>query len=168
MRPYQHPMFIFLLKALVLYLLWVLLYDLWLSPQGLLDNWVIQNSIYFTGLLLGLLGYEFESVGRLVGLPNVSGLWIGNSCNAVPLFALFTAFIIAYPGPVIKKLLFIPLGIVIIHFLNALRIAALVLLQLHAPGTLDFNHTYTFTILVYTAIFAGWMYWARLSVKYSA
>lgn len=143
-KAYQHPVFIFLLKAALLYGLWFLLYDLWLV--GLIDNWVIQNSIYFTGKLLTVLGHEMYTHGRVVGLTEFSGLWIGNSCNGVPLFALFSGFIIAYPGQWLRKLWFIPLGVMIIHFLNILRIAALVLIQGYAPDSLDFNHTYTFTL----------------------
>ena len=58
MKAYQHPVFNFLLKAAGIYLFWVLLYDLWLSPAGWLDSWVIQNNLYFSKALLLAVGYE--------------------------------------------------------------------------------------------------------------
>jgi exosortase/archaeosortase family protein len=52
------------------------------------------------------------------------------------------------------------LGILIIHLLNIIRVIALTLLAYKAPEYLDFNHTYTFTILVYSVVFILWMIWA--------
>jgi hypothetical protein len=42
-----------------------------------------------------------------------------------------------------------------------LRAAILALIQLKAPEHLDFNHHYTFTVIVYSFIFALWMIWVN-------
>ena len=42
-----------------------------------------------------------------------------------------------------------------------LRVAALALNHQYARGSLDFNHHYTFTFVVYACIFGLWMLWAR-------
>jgi exosortase/archaeosortase family protein len=77
----------------------------------------------------------------------------------------FALFVIAFPGSVKKKLWFIPLGIVIIHFANVLRVIGLAAINYVAPQYLEFNHTYTFTILVYGIIFLLWMWWVKAALK---
>lgn len=156
---------IFLFYALALYIGWFLLYELYLHPQGYIDSFVIKNSIYFSKQFLQLLGYTVYTVNeRQVWIESANGLWVGDPCNGLNLFALFSGFIIAYPGVLKSKLIFIPVGIVLIHLLNILRISGLLLLQLYAPEYMEFNHTYTFTIIIYAFIFYLWMHWVN---KYS-
>lgn len=160
------PAGIFLLKAIGLYLLWFILYDLWLHPTGKVDLWVINNIIFFSSIILDALGYAviegipYQEDFRTVGIDGTHGLWVGDACNGLELFALFTGFVLAYPGPWKRKLWFIPLGLVVIHFLNVIRVVALSLIDYHAPEYLEFNHTYTFTIFVYGCVFLLWMLWA--------
>ena len=157
----QKPVLRFLLTASGLYLLWYILYDLWIHPAGWLDNFIIKNSILLSKFVLSFAGYGVFISDRLIGIENSGGVWIGDPCNGVALFALFAGFIIAYPGKASMKLLFIPLGILSIHLLNVLRIISLLLIQNYAPSVLDFNHTYTFTFLVYGYIFILWMIWVK-------
>ena len=77
------------------------------------------------------------------------------------LYALFGGFVLAFPGPWQRKLWFIPLGIAIIWVLNVMRVAALALNHHYAHQSVDFNHHYTFTFIVYGCIFGLWMLWAR-------
>jgi exosortase/archaeosortase family protein len=55
---------------------------------------------------------------------------------------------------------FIPLGIVLIYCLNVLRIIGLSFNKYYDYQSADFNHHYTFTVIVYAGIFALWMWWA--------
>ncbi|MBC7864741.1 MAG: archaeosortase/exosortase family protein, partial [Bacteroidia bacterium] len=96
---------------------------------------------------------------------NYQGVWIGYACNALSLFVLFSFFIISFPGNWLKKLWFIPVGILLVHLLNILRVFALVLIAHHHYDFLSFNHTYTFTILVYAFIFGLWMWWVNKYAK---
>ena len=63
------------------------------------------------------------------------------------------------------KLIFIPIGILIVHGLNLLRLVALALIVVYHPDSLQFNHKYTFTILVYVCIFFLWMIWVKKFAK---
>jgi exosortase/archaeosortase family protein len=82
------------------------------------------------------------------------------------LFALFSGFIISFPANWKEKLWFIPLGLLIIYISNLFRIVLLVLIKIHFPGSLNFNHKYTFTVLVYGIIFLLWMIWVNKIVFY--
>ena len=71
---------------------------------------------------------------------------------------------LVYPGSWKKKLWFIPFGIITIHLINVLRIIGLALTVFYFPDPelLDFNHTYTFTVLVYGYVFYLWFLWSKI------
>jgi len=157
----------FIIKAIGLYLLWYLLYELWLEKQGKLDMLAINNLVFLSSNFLNLIGYTVtenlvtETIHRTINIEGALPLWIGNPCDGLELFALFTGFIVAYPGEIIKKIIYIPFGLISIHLLNVLRIVGLALTLYYKPEYLDFNHTYTFTILVYSYVFILWMIWTN-------
>lgn len=155
----------FVLKAIGMYVLWFLVYDFWLAPEGKLDAWLNKRAANDGAFLLQLIGYNSTTspgIGQtIIEIENVPQVGLGNPCNGLELFALFTGFVLCFPGQWKIKLWFIPLGILLIHFVNAMRAAGLALIQLKAPEHLDFNHHYTFTVIVYAIIFALWMLWAN-------
>ncbi len=163
----QNPLYAFLLKAGGLYVLWLFVYELWLHPMQVVDLAVIDNIVFFAGGILKIFGFEITGENpffqglRTLGVEGSQGVWIGDPCNGLTLFALFTGFILAYPGPIRRKLWFIPIGLVAVHFINILRVVALVLIERYYPESLDFNHTYTFTIIVYSLVFYLWYLWAN-------
>jgi exosortase family protein XrtF len=167
----ENKILFFLLKAFGLYLFWYILYDLWLHPKSSLDNLISTNLAYWSSLIIKSLGFiAIDSVAAssenitVIGIDGTHGLWVGDPCNGITLFALFVGFIIAYPGKIKNKLWFIPLGLLSIHIINILRIVSLCLIVLYKPESLAFNHTYTFTILVYAYVFWLWLIWSN---KYS-
>jgi len=131
--------------------------------MGRLDIWIIKSTLNAALIVLKALGFQTFSGGdRLIGIDGASGLWMGDSCDCVELCALFTGFILIFPGNWIKKLWFIPMGIVAIFLLNVLRVILLAVIQKNfSPKWLEFNHTYTFTIVVYLFIFSLWFYWVK-------
>jgi exosortase family protein XrtF len=162
LRKDYKPLVKFLLLALLCYITWLLLYEFWLHPLVFVDLAVIQNAMVLSKLFLNAFGYHIYFVHeRQIIIESVAGLYIGDPCNGLNLFALFSGFILSYPGKLKSKIIFIPLGIIAIHLLNVARISFLLLLQLKAPSYMQFNHTFTFTIVVYGLIFMMWMYWVN-------
>lgn len=161
-----HPVIRFFVAAILLFVFWLLIYEVWLHPKGNLDKWIISQIIYQAGLILQAFGYElmrefpFDENFRTLGIDGGHSIWVGDPCNGLELFALFAGFIIAYPGKWLNKLIIIPIGILAIHILNVLRVAALAAIVYYNPDLLQFNHTYTFTILVYSAVFILWYFWS--------
>src|ERR1035437_4943765 len=156
----NEPLVKFLLLGFSLYLFWLGLYEWWLHPSGVIDRAVINNTLLFSQRMLGWMGYFVDRSGeRLVYIKGTSGIYIGDSCNGISLFALFSIFIIAFPGKPLAKLFFIPIGVLLIHLLNVLRVVALAIIQTYSYQWTEFNHTYTFTIIMYFYIFALWMLW---------
>jgi exosortase family protein XrtF len=159
----RQPLFLFVLKILGVYLFWQILYTTYLHSNSSLDLTVVELTIKHSKWILNLLGFRtFTGAVRLIGIDNTSGLWMGDPCNGIILFALFSSFIIAFPGPLKSKIWFIPSGIIIIYLANVLRVVLLAIIQLYVSrSTLEFHHTYTFTYMVYSLIFFMWWIWVN-------
>ena len=163
----RDPLLRFLLLAASLYAAWYLLYSFVLHPWGALDSGVINSLIVWSGTILTLLGYDLipEPVNadniRTIGVEGGHLLWIGDPCNGVGLFAVFLIFLIAYGGPWKHKLWFGTLGILTIHLVNALRVAALCIVVSINYEWLNFNHDYTFYVIVYGWVFFLWYIWVK-------
>ena len=127
-----------------------------------MDLFVIDKSIGISKWILELFNYTVFSGGdRLIGIDGSGGLWIGDNCNGIAMFALFSGFIIAYKGNWKLKIIYIILGIACIEMLNVLRIVGLAIIDVHSRAWTEFNHTYTFTLLIYAFIFMLWILWVN-------
>lgn len=157
----KNPLFRFVLLGVGIYIAWYCLYTFWLQPQQWLDLAVIDNTILISNKILHAFNYEtFTGAERMLGIDGTPGLWIGDKCNGIELFALFTVFVLAYPGSMITKLWFIPVGIISIQILNILRVVGLAIVQVNFQEWTEFNHTYVFNVIVYGYIFFLWVLWA--------
>lgn len=153
-----------------LYVLWTIFYNTYVKTSTTWDYHLNDNIANISIWLFNLLGFdaakEIDSDHVIVSLINSNhrGVWVGDNCNGFKLFSIFTFFLVAFPYNWKSKLWYIPLGILIIHLANIIRIMALVLINDANPAYLDFNHDYTFTIFVYSIIFGLWYWWLK---KYS-
>lgn len=157
-------LFRFLGVAVVMYLAWFFGYEQWLAADGRLDLALcsqIANAGVTTLQMAGFAATIDPHVPTLIAMNGQPAVIVGVPCNGLVLYALFSGFVLAFPGPWQRKLWFIPLGIALIWLLNVLRVAALAVNQYYAHQSVDFNHHYTFTFVVYSFIFGLWMLWAR-------
>lgn len=171
--PGQRSIAFFLLKAVLVYIGWFIAYDFFIAPDGRADTFLNQIVAEHAAGILSIIGMEGSTAPgaaqTLIRIGGVDMVGVGNPCNGMELFALYAGFIICFPGPWKHKLWYIPVGILAIHFINVLRAVALALIQLKSPEHLDFNHHYTFTIVVYAFIFLFWVIWAnRFSVVFAS
>ena len=163
----RDPLLRFLSVSALLYAAWYALYAFVIHPWQRLDRAVIDALIVVSGGLLRLFGYELipEPINaehvRTIGVEGGHLLWIGDPCNGLSLFAVFTVFLIAYPGPWRHKAWFITAGILSIHLINALRVAALCIIVSIDYEWLNFNHDYTFYVIVYGWVFLLWYIWVK-------
>lgn len=156
----------FLIISSAVYLFLYFLYEFGIKKYTFIDQAFIRIIINSSDFLLHLLGYKTfkilrDSEFQVIGIDGSNGVWIGAACNAVTLFFLFSVFVLAYPGHQKSKIWFVPLGIISIHILNILRVSILAMIALYYPTLLDFNHTYTFTFIIYGYIFLLWMIWSN-------
>ncbi len=160
----------FVLKLIGVYLIFQGTYDYIISPYTQLDSLLINSII--SGAEFGLegLGYNLLPNNSIyqyhMGIEGTSGVVIGNPCDGLSLFILFAAFLIVFDGNWLFKLFFSLVGITLIHALNVIRVVSLALIVKYYPETLDFHHSYTFTLFVYSFIFLLWMLRIKIFQKH--
>lgn len=162
----KNPLYKFLSLFILIYSIFYFLHEWIIKTYTLWDQKFITHIISSSDYFLKLFGYKtFKNLEdkeiQILGIDGSNGVWVGSPCNAISLFILFTAFIIPFPGNHKHKWWYIPMGIIFIHFANIIRVVGLCIIAYHSPFTLDFNHTYTFTFLVYLFIFVLWVLWVK-------
>jgi len=173
----QNPFIKFILLFTILTVVWFSLYKYIYILDGSNIDQVDSSGINKTltiylgetaGWFTNLFGYTSVTeitqdlvIVRLEEFQFSHGTWIGEPCNGLKVMGLFSLFIIAFPGKHKHKWWFIPAGIIIIHFANALRVSGLTLIEAKWPQYLDFNHNVTFQVLIYGIIFLMWYLWVQ-------
>ena len=154
----------FLLIMAGVYALWLVIYNGWIEPDGRLDEWISMNVAALGGGLLQLIGTDVIVEGRIIRVAGSQSLGanIVDECNALPTLGLFIGFVLAFPGTWKNRLWFIPLGLLLIHLANVLRVAFLVQLQLIRPEWFDFVHLYGTPPFFYLVTFGLWVIWANM------
>ncbi|PIF32573.1 exosortase family protein XrtF [Flavobacterium sp. 9] len=88
-------------------------------------------------------------------------------CNAVSVVILFVSFVVAFSGKFKPTFLFILLGVLLIHIVNVIRIALLVILAYSFPEYAHFLHGVFFPLVIYGLVFALWFIWINKFSKYA-
>lgn len=165
------PTFRFFGLAFLAYVAWSVAYEQVLKPQTTLDEVVIEHMVNSTESAFKAIGWPVGTYPQpathrdRVGVAGHAGVQIGAPCDGVALFALFAIFILAFPGPILRKLWFIPAGIALLHLANIIRVVVLARIQATSPEWLEFNHDYTFKVLIYGLVFALWYLWTAMGRK---
>ena len=118
----------------------------------LLELFGFKTSIEIQGdmVVSKILDYEFQH-----------GVWIGEPCNGIKIFGVFGIFTFCLKSRWFFKLIFIPIGIFILHLLNVMRVASLTYIAAVNPKILDFNHNITFQIIIYSAMLLLWLFFIK-------
>ncbi|MEY3397470.1 MAG: hypothetical protein RL220_64, partial [Bacteroidota bacterium] len=140
----SNPFFRFIFRSSGIYLIWYFLYEFYLKEHSGFDEWVIDSACRIADGILTILGFQVVDFGdgsfhHHVGIEGSRGVTIGSPCDGIVLFALFAVFIISFPGRWKHRLWYIPAGILLLHFMNALRIAALAWIMFYNESWLQFN-----------------------------
>lgn len=157
----QRSIGLFLAKVLAVYVVWYVVYDLWLLPDGSLDRWLSLNVAGMSGSLLSLFGFDAVAQGRNVLMSGVPGVRVVNGCNGLTTIGLFIGFVVAYPGAWARRVGFVVFGIGVIYVTNVLRVAGMVAVQKYAPSLFDPLHGFGMTTIFYVVVFALWVVWAN-------
>ena len=157
------PIRTFALKALGIFVLWYVLYELWLLPDGRLDHWVALRVIDGAAFATKLMGFEVWMQGRVVTIAGNNGIEMVDGCTGISAIGLFLGFIWAYPGQNRSRVYFSLMGIATIYLVNILRITTLMLMQEWTPQFFDCTHDYSTTTIFYLVIFFLWMLWVRIA-----
>lgn len=163
MNNMRSPVVKFIVKALSIFVVWYLIYELWLLPDGRLDEWLSLNIIGTSAGILKAFGADIFTVNRIIGIGEYPGIQVVDGCNGISAIGLFIGFILAYPGDWKSRISFSIVGVGVIYLVNIVRITVLVITQKEWPQFFDFTHDYSTTAIFYIVIFILWMVWVNFA-----
>jgi exosortase/archaeosortase family protein len=153
-----------------IYLLWKF-FSIWcrnensiLHPYWTLLHDVTAQALIFASryVLTLLLSTDVFIMPRIIMIKGTQGIYIANHCLAIPPMVIFTGFIIAYGGQLLKMLVFIPLGLLGIFLINTLRICLLALSNVYMNEYYyHLAHSYVYLTLTYGLIFIMLIWWMK-------
>ena len=102
---------------------------------------------------------------RSIAAPNNDGGWarviIAPDCACLKQWMHWLFLMILFPGPWKHKLWYIPAGLVIIEWTNAIRICGILMMQIPWPNSFHLAHDYVFKVFFYLVIFLMWVLWVE-------
>lgn len=159
--------FLFILITLSIHFIWKIwemelnYYPLSQDINMLLKEIAKEVQFESTWLFDNVIGYKIVTESTTIYLPNMHGISIGETCSGLKQIIQFVVLLIIYPGPWIKKIWFIPLGVLILHITNVLRIIMLGIVAMNIPEYMEFVHVHPLRWIYYVVIFGLWLVWDR-------
>lgn len=124
------------------------------------SQWVLQNIFH--------IQYYVTEADQTIHLQANDGQWVyimvSPGCTSLKQWMHWIFLMLLFPGPWKHKLWYIPLGLIIIEWVNVIRIVGLALLLKPWPLQFDFLHDYIFKTFFYFMIFLMWVIWVEVFV----
>ena len=159
------PALLFLGKFLAIYFVGNVLYGLYVESYNDTPDSLTTSVTAQTSFLLNGVGYR-SSYETAEGTARVAmkesgdvALYVFEGCNGINVAIVFIAFLFAYGGPAKWFAVFLPLGLILIHTFNLLRIGLLYHLALNNSTQFYYYHKYFFTATLYVVVFSLWIIW---------
>jgi exosortase/archaeosortase family protein len=132
-------------------------------------NFMSQLSGFFTVLVFDqstwfithIFNMKISISENVFSCPSNYSIAINESCSGIKQILQFALLLMIIPGPWKKKLWYIPLGMVIVHFTNILRISLLSVVANNWPAKMQYYHDNWLRILFYVVIFLLWLIWVE-------
>ncbi len=161
------PALRFVLLFVGLYFAGNIVYGIYIFSKGNSPDEITMEVAQQSSWVLNQLGYDVDHGANKTG-PTVlikskgkTILSIYEGCNGINVFIVFAAFVIAFGGHLKKYFWFIPIGIVVLHASNLLRIVLLYWTAIDYYRYFYYVHKYIFTAAIYAVVFVLWMVWAN-------
>jgi exosortase/archaeosortase family protein len=158
------PLTRFLMKVSAIYIIWYLIYDYYLLPDGRLDAFLSLSGVNLAGGILNMFGWDIYSELRVLAITGTNGVEIQNGCNGLELIGLYMGFILTYPGgPLQKRMIFLASGILLLFIANVFRIMIFALSIYYVPTFWEQVHTYSSYFIFYPIVLTLWYIWTTFS-----
>ncbi|WP_308993781.1 archaeosortase/exosortase family protein [Mariniflexile litorale] len=173
------PIRLFLGKALLFFIVWKIIYGIFFYNSNSLDNtltthvaeastFVLNNLSFMSGFSTQTESYSEAFGGELIEYRastiyhhDYKVLNIADACNGLELMILYIGFIICMPSKILRKVLYIVIGLLILDLVNILRCVGLIYLREYFHTYFQFAHHYLFKIIVYSTTFLIWVFYTR-------
>ena len=131
----------------------------WMNElQKVMAGWVFNQSTWVDSHILQI---SLRKTGQIMTFGNGSWISINTSCAGDKQILQFMLLVLIYPGLWKRKLWFIPLGMVIIHFTNVLRIVLLSVVSINKPEWWHIAHNTALRGMFYVVILVLWIIWVE-------
>jgi len=161
----------FLMRALIIFVLWKLIYHLLLFPIHFPDQQLTQLTAKSTGILYSFFIKDPLVVNReevkngtgksVIFIQGRRAIGIADGCNGLELYVLYIGFLFCLPSTAKRRVLFCLGGIIVIFILNNFRCFGLAWLYLNDYPIANFAHHYLFKMIIYGVIFYGWVLYSK-------
>lgn len=162
----------FLLRALIIFLIWKLIYHTFLTENRTIDRPLTNITAKLSSFLYGFVYKEpFVSFKETIDSKKLKksviyigskrGVGITDSCNGLELFVLYIGFLFCFQSSFYIRLIYIISGISLIFLLNIVRCMILTRLNIIEYQYADFAHHYLFKMIIYSIIFALWVKFSK-------
>jgi len=142
--------------------LWAVPYMLGVFPPGV--QRLCPLTAIWLGKILSVLGFKTSVDGVFVGFGS-TGFTIIAECTGYTAIALFFSVVVAYPSPVLKKLIGLAVGIPLIVAFNMLRLVIMALVLAHRPQYFELAHLYFWQIALIIFVVAIVVLWIEKLVN---
>jgi len=123
-------------------------------------NFMVDHVTHVVRDVLVVLGYDMQLEGsNIIQHDNGVAVRIVWACTGYKQAYIFTAIIALYKGPFLKKLWYIPAGLVVVYLFNIFRIVMIVASIRHNPDSFEFLHEGLYKYMYYGVIFLMWVLW---------
>ena len=124
------------------------------------SQWVLDNILH--------INYYITQENQAIHLQANNGQWVyvmvSPGCTSLKQWMHWLFLMLLFPGPWKHKLWYIPLGLIIIEWVNVIRVVGLTLALKPFPTQFHFFHDYIFKTFFYLMIFIMWVIWAEVFV----
>ena len=154
----QNPIVRFTILSIIALILWVIFDSFYSADIAIMKSIQVQT----TWLLNAFTNQEYISsevtfdngTSKFGMFCSNSGMRVGKTCNGKSIMFMYASFIVIFPNINIKRrLLYLFLGLILLHEFNVIRVMLLAIILENAPDYFPTMHHYFFQILVYIIIF---------------
>jgi len=115
--------------------------------------WIVQHVLHFPVQVI-------ETNTLYLAASHIS-IAVEGSCSGLKQFYEWIVLMVLFPGPWKKKLWYIPLGLLVVHLDNIIRIVILSVVAVYWPRQWDFIHLWILRPFFYVVIFGLWVIWVE-------
>lgn len=152
-----------LIRAILLFIGWTLLYQLWLRPSGTLDERLTYVVVKGSVFLMQPFFENAYNIGPHLFIDGRNVVNIAPQCNGLELIVMYLGFLICYPAGLKRRLLFAVTGTLVITMLNMVRCVLLAWLYISNVDLANFAHHFAFKLIIYGVVFMGWVWFTKSS-----
>lgn len=112
-----------------------------------------------------IFGVDIVTHNHAIGVMNSNDTYsfinVAPECTSLKQWLHWLFLMLLFPGPWKHKLWYIPAGLVVIEWINVVRVVGITLCMIPFPEHFDFFHDYFFKTLFYFFIFVMWLIWVE-------